>query len=208
MALFEAPTDRNFHPACTSRILDAALTHRRSSTRPSRGGAPRAGSLKNLPPWLSAFAAVSATILTAIGLFGLLGPPKDRPTEAPSVALTSMVTLESVLVGEHDIEGRGSFENLDPAREEVLFVGRPAGVNSELWVAVEAALAASEQQGSLQSGLWSALRPAPPPAAYRWRAILWPSAAGAAGTEDLQQNGPDSQFVLAKSEEWVSEPSP
>jgi hypothetical protein len=102
-----------------------------------------------------------------------------------------------------DVAAAGSFENIDPEIEEVLFVGRPVGATDELWVAVSASLSPTVSAGTLQSGRWSATRPAPPSTpGYRWRAIVWPIASGAAGDEDLQINGPDSIYVIARSEEW------
>lgn len=102
-----------------------------------------------------------------------------------------------------DVAAAGSFENINPEIEEVLFVGRPVGATDELWVAVSASLSPTISAGTLQSGRWSATRPAPPSTpGYRWRAIVWPIASGAAGDEDLQINGPDSIYVIARSEEW------
>jgi hypothetical protein len=158
-----------------------------------------------VPPWLSALTAVAATIVTAVGVFGLVGERTATPTTASqSIPAAARVTLESVLVSAQTVEAQGSFENIDPFREDVLFVGRPQAATTDLWVAVEAALAPSAQAGSLQSGRWTAQRPQPPADAYRWRAIVWPSAQGSAGNEDLQQNGPDSQFVIARSDETIT----
>ncbi len=114
------------------------------------------------------------------------------------------MTIDSVLVGVAEVEAQGLFENVDPVREEVLFVGRPEGETEERWVSVPAALSPNSLAGSLQSGSWTAARPAPPlDVAYRWRAIVWPNISGAVANEDLQLNGPDSDYVIARSEEWV-----
>ena len=177
----------------------------KSSSKP-RAGQPqtRFAWVRCLPPWLSAIAAVIGTTLTAIGVFGLI-----QAAQPPAQTITPVVprvTIESVLIGPQEVEAEGGFENLDPSREEVLFVGRPKESTTDRWVAVEAALSPINQAGSLQSGRWNALRPAPPPnPGYRWRAIVWPSTAGATGDEDLQLNGPDSEYVLARSEEWLEE---
>jgi hypothetical protein len=115
------------------------------------------------------------------------------------------VTIESLLIDGQQVAADGLFEYVDPQSQEVLFVGRPAADTSDLWVAVEAQLSPKAQVGSLQNGEWSASRPAPPAVPYRWRAIVWPRISGAAGIEDLQVNGPDSRYVIARSEEWVEE---
>lgn len=198
--------DRFFVDAsCTLRRVPGANSRRRTRKEDSRFAW-----LRGAPPWMSALAAVFGTILTAVAVFGLVDRAGQHvPTPAPTVATTpatGRVTLESVLVGPQQVEAQGAFEFVDPEREEILFIGRPSGQTSELWVAVEAALSPASQAGSLVSGQWTAVRPAPPPSAvYRWRAILWPAASGATGQEDLQLNGPDSEFVIASSEEWISE---
>jgi hypothetical protein len=151
----------------------------------------RIASLSHIPPWISAVAAIGSTILVAVGVFGLVG----RPVETPS-----RVTLESVLVAAEQVEGQGTFENVDPRVNEVVFVGRPRDLTDEGWLAAEGALSPSAQLGTLQSGSWTASRPAPLDVPYRWYAILWPAAAGAGGFEDLVANGPESEFVVAKSD--------
>jgi len=170
---------------------------------------------------LSALAAVIGTFIAAAALFGWFNQSRPAsPTPPTGVATTSIaaptplapvvpearVTLEEVSVVPPDVAAAGQFENLDPELEEVLFVGRPVGATDELWVAVSASLSPTATSGPLQTGRWSATRPAPPPTpGYRWRAIVWPVAPGAAGDEELQQNGPDSIYVIARSEEWPSQ---
>jgi hypothetical protein len=163
--------------------------------------------LSGAPAWLSALAALAGTFLAAAALFGWVNTP--RPASSPTAPVASealnqpRVTLDEVSLVPPDVAGAGQFENLDPELEEVLFVGRPVGATDELWVAVPASLSPTVSEGPLQSGHWTASRPAPPPTpGYRWRAIVWPIASGAAGVEDLQINGPDSIYVIARSEEW------
>jgi hypothetical protein len=182
----------------------------RSSTTKRAGQSPSLGDrLRGLPPWISAIAAVTGTLIAAIGVFGLVSAPRPPaetaapPTAAPTTVVAPRVTIESVLVGSEQLQAQGAFEFLDPAREEILLIGRPSSSNDDLWVAVEAALTPRAQQGSLQSGEWTASRPAPPTVPYRWRVIVWPNSSGAAGNEDLQLNGPDSEYVIARSEEWL-----
>jgi hypothetical protein len=164
----------------------------RSNTSSSSGS--KLGSrISTLPPWLSAFAAILGTILTAVGVFNLVDQPSriTTPTEP-------RVILENVLFAPDQVEGRGSFENVDPLVNEVLFIGRPLA-ETESWLAVEATMDPTVQRGPLQSGRWAAVRPSPVTVPYRWFAILWPASSGATGTEDLQTNGPESRFVVAKS---------
>lgn len=181
----------------------------RSEPKRRPGKTPaRFGWLRDVPPWLSAVAALAATILTALGVFGLVtaNPPTTPAINTPAAEATPLVIIDNVLVGPQQVEAQGIFENVDPTIEDVLFVGRPAASTTDVWVAVEAALAPRSQIGPLQSGRWTASRPAPTDGvAYRWRAIIWPSASGATGNEDLQRNGPDSEFVVARSEEWLTE---
>jgi hypothetical protein len=142
-----------------------------------------------LPPWLSAFAAVVGTILTAVGVFSIVGPP---------ASIEPRVTLEDVLLAPDKVEGRGSFENINPLVNDVLFIGRPSS-GTESWLAVDATMEATAQKGALQSGRWQATRPSSVTVPYRWFVILWPASSGATGTEDLRVNGPASMFVVAKS---------
>lgn len=183
--------------ADTHETVNDKPTRRSRSADSGRSTAKRPGPIARLsgwPPWVSALAAMAGTILTAIGVFNLVGHP------APATPATPKVTLESVLVAEEQVAGRGTFEDLDPNVNEVVFVGRPPAATTENWLAVEAALTPTAQAGALQDGRWQAVRPAPPPAGYRWYAILWPVAAGASGAEDLRLNGPASELVVAKSD--------
>lgn len=174
---------------------------------PKKRPAKSAGWLEKIrgaPPWLSAVAAITGTLITAIGVFGLVGGQRAPQTQPPPSVVLPRVTIESLLVGEQQVEADGLFEFLDPQSQEIVFIGRPAAAEStDLWVAVEAALLPSQQVGSLQSGEWSASRPAPPPAPYRWRAIVMSNAAGATAIEDLKINGPDSRYVISRSDEWL-----
>ena len=161
--------------------------------------------VKGLPTWLTAIAAVGGTLVAAAGVY--VAATNDRPPPAPTAPPPSViaprVTIESVLVDSQQVQADGDFQYLDPTREEVLFIGRPSGSEDDAWVAVEADLTPREQLGALQSGDWTASRPAPPQAPYRWRVIVWPAGSGATANEDLQLNGPDSQYVIARSEEWL-----
>jgi hypothetical protein len=177
-----------------------------------RASSKRAGltdRLRELPPWISAFTAVLAVILSAIGVFGLISHP--TPSVAPSSPGTDAgtagqprVTLETVVVGGQTVEGIGAFERVNPALSDIVFIGRPADAPSDTWLATEANMTplASAATGALD-GRWSAAR-ALPTTPYQWYAILWPAAAGAAGSEDLTLNGPDSEFVQAKSSPQVA----
>jgi hypothetical protein len=154
--------------------------------------------LSGLPPWLSALAALFGTLLAAAVAFGWL----THPTSPPSSVSDPRVTLESVLTSPVDITGSGSFADIDPITQEVLFVGRSAAAaTTDSWLSIEATMDASSTSGALQSGHWRAVRPSPPAEPFRWYAILWPTSAAANGTDDLRRNGPSSQFVVATSTE-------
>ena len=179
------------------------------TTRENKRPAPKqtlGERVRDLPAWLSAIAAIMGVAITALVTFGIVtnaGPAAviTPPPGAPA----PRVTIETVDLNTQQVQGAGAFENIDPQSQQVLFVGRPHDQADALWVAVEASLAPKVQSGALVSGRWNAARPAPPPSpGYQWSAIVWPNSSGAAGNEDLQRNGPASQYVIARSEEWTS----
>ncbi len=100
----------------------------------------------------------------------------------------------------------GAFENIDPTIAEVLFVGRPAGSNRRALGGRLGFAGARRAQRLIGQrplvGVRARRRLTNP---YQWRAIVWPLAPGAAGDEDLSINGPNSEYVIAVSEEWPSQ---
>lgn len=154
---------------------------------------------------MQGIAAILGVLLTALVVFGVV---QNRDgSNAPSTAATPLggsqarVTLELVTTGPNEVQGSGSYAGLDPRSQAVVFMGRPAGTADADWIGVPATLARQSELGGREVGRWEATRPGVPAGRWQWFALIAPAAAGATDVyEDLRRNGPDSEFVLARSE--------
>ncbi|HUG47829.1 MAG TPA: hypothetical protein VMP67_05395 [Candidatus Limnocylindria bacterium] len=166
--------------------------------------------LQALPAWLQAVAAVAGVLLTALIAFGILrnpdGPPPPPPPPATADA-RPLVSLESVVSGQGEVRGSGAYQNLDPETQGVLFIGQPVDASGADWLPVVANLATDGVASSgPRNGRWEAVRPGVPSEPYRWYAVVAPASAGAGDVyEDLRANGPESEFVLAASDEQATD---
>ncbi len=115
------------------------------------------------------------------------------------------MTLEIVLTSPEEVSAEGRFENIDPGRETVLFIGQPADDPSATWLPVEAELFPESRATLGTIGRWRAVRPGVS-GRYRWYAVVAPAVPGAGGSlEDLSQRGPASDHVRAASEPALTE---
>ncbi len=154
--------------------------------------------LRGAPPWLSASAAVAASVLTAIGVFNLVGKPDPSP--AP---VGPQVTLTSVVVSESAVAGNGTYSGVNPDVNMILFMGRQKDSQIDRWLTAEADLAPQAEANNIQAGEWQASRQ-PSVLGFRWFAVVVPASAGAVGAEDLRIHGPQSEYVIAASEPFDS----
>ena len=152
---------------------------------------------------MQAVAAIAGVLLTALVVLGIV-QNRDDPTAAatpvPPPAQAS-VTLEVVTTGPSEVRGNGSYAELDPRSQVVLFMGRPLDVAEAEWIPVPAALAPQSEVDGRSAGHWEATWPGAPEGRWQWFALVAPAAAGAGDAyADLRRNGPDSDLALARSE--------
>lgn len=183
------------------------MTRRRSSPAGPRPGGlgTAARRFRELPPWIQGWTAVVGVLiaglglgLTAIQVFGERGP---GPTP---VVLKPQAFIEEVLISAGAVEAHGGFRAVDVEAEVILLIGRPTGATDERWLPVEANVTPAGE-GERVDGTWDAVRPFSDGGRFAWRVLVVPATSGVTdGYEDIRRNGPDSELVLAASEEFVT----
>jgi hypothetical protein len=181
---------------------------------PESARPPAASRLAPVIPGVLAVGVVVAALLAYATGFGR---PQPTPPPTGPAASTDLgagtdlpppkVVLEFVDVGTDAVHAEGSYENLVVGRDNVLLIGQPRDASDANWLPVTAQLHPSAESAGLQAGRWEATRPAGTEGRrYRWYAVIAPTgAAGGVGLQnDLNEKGPQSEFVEAVSEEWTS----
>lgn len=164
----------------------------------------KAGRLENVPLWMQGFAAIAGVLLTALGVFGLVGNGNGDPEVSSSPAASTpgavpSVSLRLVTTDGGEIVGLGTFQDLDPATDAILFIGQPEGGDSEWLPVVASTTPTNTTPDGRQDGDWRAVRPAVD-GRYTWYAVVGPRVAGADDfLDDLRDNGPEADLARAVS---------
>lgn len=160
---------------------------------------------RELPPWIQPWTAVIGVAIAAIGLgFTAIQIVGDRGPGPTPIVIKAEAFIEQVTVDNGEIEASGRFRNVDVLAEVILFVGRPAGESDARWLPVEARVTPQPSAAGVRTdGLWQAIRPFTEQGRFSWRALVVPATQGVNdGYEDIKAKGPESELVIAASEEW------
>lgn len=181
------------------------------STEPPAGRRRRARSsaaerFGDLPTRIQLLIAALGLLIAALGVtFAGMQALKEDPAPTAIVIRPEAFIVE-VVTGGGEVTANGSFRNVDLASEVILFVGHPADEPGAAWLPVEAEAApAPSATGERVSGVWEALRPFDDDGRFGWQVYVVPAGSGATdGYADIRERGPESELVLAASEEFFT----
>ena len=160
-----------------------------------------------LPVWardtitvVGALVAVVGVVLSVVQVFS--------DGEGASSVVTPQASIEEVSFEPQGVLAMGGFQSVDLASEVILFVRKQEGASEPRWIPVEATVTPDEQADAGRvNGIWNALFPVNEEGQFSWQVlIVEASGLGASGgVDDIRELGPESDLVVAASEEFVAD---